>query len=119
CLDADHADQTNYVAVIAAPGTFDHCVDSMVGNCPMLMGITESLIPCVTGCVDEFRNRASKISAGTGLLNRKPCISSQLSNPRRRDCSSVSTPSATTLSFIECASWMMVDTSASPCGPAV
>jgi hypothetical protein len=45
------------------------------------------------------RNLVSKISIGTGLLNRNPCISSQFSNRSRRDCSSVSTPSATTLSF--------------------
>ena len=52
----------------------------------------------------------SKISLGTGWLNNKPCISSRLSNRSRRDCSSVSTPSATTLSFSECASLMTVDT---------
>src|SRR6202521_3155787 len=65
------------------------------------------------------RNLDSKISLGTGLLNKKPCISSQPSNRSRRDCSSVSTPSATTLSFSECARLMKVDTSASPSGATV
>ena len=66
-----------------------------------------------------LRNWVSNNSPGTGWLNRKPCISSQASKRSRRDCSSVSTPSATTLSLSECASLMMVDTSASPSGAAV
>src|ERR1700680_440936 len=61
----------------------------------------------------------SKISLGTGLLNKNPCISSQPSNRSSRDCSSVSTPSATTLRFSECARLMIVDISDRPDGPVV
>jgi hypothetical protein len=61
----------------------------------------------------------SNKSAGSGLENRKPWNSSQLSNFRSRDCSSVSTPSATTIRRSACATLMMVDTSDSPSGPAV
>src|SRR6185503_15649115 len=60
------------------------------------------------------RNFASKISEGTGLLKRKPCISSHLSRRSRRDCSAVSTPSATTFSLSACARLMMVETSDRP-----
>src|SRR5579863_1207422 len=65
------------------------------------------------------RYLASKISRGSGLLNRYPCISSQSSTRSSRDCSWVSTPSATTLSLSECARLMMVDTKARPSGLTV
>src|ERR1700684_3647296 len=61
----------------------------------------------------------SKISLGIGLLNKKPCILSQPSNRSSRDCSSVSTPSATTLRFSECARLRIADIRDRPDDPLV
>src|ERR1700729_4335105 len=61
-----------------------------------------------------FRYFDLKTSPGIGLLKKNPCISSQPSKPSRRDCSSVSTPSPTTLSFNPWPMLMMVDTSPKP-----
>ena len=51
------------------------------------------------GRFNGARYFVSKDSLGNGLLNKNPCISLQFNDRSRRNCSSVSTPSATTLSF--------------------
>lgn len=55
------------------------------------------------------RKRASNQSPDTGLLNRKPCISSQRSSRSRFDCSWVSMPSATTVILSACAKYRWED----------
>src|SRR6266436_9688215 len=81
--------------------------------------VTRYLTHSVIGSIErsgillpQVRTVSQNSSGAIGLAIKYPCASSHFLRNRKRNCSSVSTPSATTLIFNPCDIAMMVRTTA-------